>query len=81
MEEVFCMELFQNFGLKKCPVFTQFTLAPTSHVNVTRITKPANLLDTRGNITQKSGKFKYFQIVLSIEGISFSFFHIPDKPK
>jgi len=32
MEEVFCVELFQNIGLKKYPVLTQFILAPTGHV-------------------------------------------------
>ena len=42
---------------------------------------PANLFDTRGNTRQKSDKFKYFQIILSKEGINFSVFHILDKPK
>jgi hypothetical protein len=42
--------------------------------------KPANLFDTQGNTTQKNDKFKYFQIILSTEGISFSFFHLLDNP-
>jgi len=39
-----------------------------------KVTKPDKFSDTRGNATQTSGKLKYFQIILSTEGLIFSFF-------